>query len=134
PGAKAWGGVGGASRGVKCLHAHYAYHLAGGADPVGAWVAGRLAEHGPLHYEKPGRRVAAVDLGTNSIRLLVARFAQGEPELQELARDMVITRIGEGVDKSGRIAPEALRRTLEVRGRDCRRARALGADRHPLVA
>jgi uncharacterized protein len=38
------GGVGGTRRGVKCLHAHYAYHLAGGDDPVGRWVAGRLAE------------------------------------------------------------------------------------------
>jgi hypothetical protein len=38
------GGVGGTARGVKCLHAHYAWHLAGGDDPVGRWVAARLAE------------------------------------------------------------------------------------------
>ncbi|HZQ27875.1 MAG TPA: DUF501 domain-containing protein [Acidimicrobiales bacterium] len=37
------GGVGGTRQGVKCLHAHYAWHLAGGDDPVGRWVAGRLA-------------------------------------------------------------------------------------------
>lgn len=36
------GGVGGTQRGVKCLHAHYAYLLAGGDDPVGRWVAARL--------------------------------------------------------------------------------------------
>jgi uncharacterized protein len=36
------GGVGGTARGVKCLHAHYAYHLAGGDDPVGRWVEERL--------------------------------------------------------------------------------------------
>lgn len=36
------GGVGGTRRGVKCLHAHLAWHLAGGDDPVGRWVAGRL--------------------------------------------------------------------------------------------
>ena len=36
-------GVGGTRIGVKCLHAHYAYHLAGGDDPVGRWVADRLA-------------------------------------------------------------------------------------------
>ena len=35
-------GVGGTRRGVKCLHAHYAWYLAGGDDPVGAWVAERL--------------------------------------------------------------------------------------------
>ncbi len=37
------GGVAGTRQGVKCLHAHYAYHLAGGDDPVGRWVAIRLA-------------------------------------------------------------------------------------------
>lgn len=36
------GGVGGTRRGVKCLHAHYAWFLAGGDDPVGRWVAQRL--------------------------------------------------------------------------------------------
>lgn len=36
-------GVGGTRLGVKCLHAHYAYFLAGGDDPVGRWVAERLA-------------------------------------------------------------------------------------------
>jgi hypothetical protein len=36
------GGVGGTRKGVKCLHAHYAYFLAGGDDPVGRWVAGHL--------------------------------------------------------------------------------------------
>lgn len=35
-------GVGGTRRGVKCLHAHYAWYLAGGDDPVGRWVAERL--------------------------------------------------------------------------------------------
>lgn len=38
-------GVGGTRRGVKCLHAHYAYFLAGGNDPVGRWVAEFLSEH-----------------------------------------------------------------------------------------
>ena len=36
------GGVGGTRTGVKCLHAHYAHHLAGGDDPVGRWVADQL--------------------------------------------------------------------------------------------
>jgi hypothetical protein len=38
------GGVGGTRHGVKCLHAHYAWFLAGGDDPVGRWVAWQLAE------------------------------------------------------------------------------------------
>lgn len=40
------GGVGGTRTGVKCLHAHYAWHLAGGDDPVGRWVADRLDAEG----------------------------------------------------------------------------------------
>jgi uncharacterized protein len=36
------GGVGGTRVGVKCLHAHYAWFLAGGDDPVGRWVAEEL--------------------------------------------------------------------------------------------
>jgi uncharacterized protein len=36
------GGVGGTRTGVKCLHAHYAWYLAGGADPVGRWIADQL--------------------------------------------------------------------------------------------
>ena len=41
-GARPSGGVGGTRRGVKCLHSHYAWYLAGGDDPVGRWVAARL--------------------------------------------------------------------------------------------
>ena len=37
------GGVGGTRHGVKCLHAHYAWYLAGGDDPVGRWVEAQLA-------------------------------------------------------------------------------------------
>jgi len=37
------GGVGGTRRGVKCLHAHYAWYLAGGDDPVGRWVEEHLS-------------------------------------------------------------------------------------------
>jgi uncharacterized protein len=36
------GGVGGTRTGIKCLHAHFAWHLAGGDDPVGRWVEDRL--------------------------------------------------------------------------------------------
>jgi hypothetical protein len=36
------GGVGGTRRGVKCLHAHLAWFLVGGPDPVGAWTADQL--------------------------------------------------------------------------------------------
>ncbi len=42
PGPRPSGGVGGTRQGVKCLHAHVAWWLAGGDDAVGEWVAGRL--------------------------------------------------------------------------------------------
>jgi exopolyphosphatase/guanosine-5'-triphosphate,3'-diphosphate pyrophosphatase len=123
------GGVGGTRAGVKCLHAHYANHLAGGEDPVGAWTAERVE---PIHPERSGR-FAVVDQGTNSIRLLVVE-PDGDGDLRELARDMVITRLGQGVDRTGRIAPESLDRTVAVLARYARRARALHADRIRVAA
>ncbi len=43
-GPRPHGGVGGTRTGVKCLHAHYAYFVAGGDDPVGRWVEEHLAD------------------------------------------------------------------------------------------
>ncbi len=54
PGPRPSGGVGGTRQGVKCLHAHLAWWLAGGDDPVGAWTAGRLGLHSDV--PAPGRR------------------------------------------------------------------------------
>jgi hypothetical protein len=39
--------VAGTRKGVKCLHAHYAWHLAGGDDPIGRWVARHLSVDEP---------------------------------------------------------------------------------------
>ncbi|MFI6855816.1 exopolyphosphatase [Streptomyces sp. NPDC050416] len=57
-------------------------------------------------------RVAAVDCGTNSIRLLVADADPVTGELVDLNRRMTIVRLGQGVDRTGRLAPEALQRTF----------------------
>ncbi|MEV6018870.1 Ppx/GppA phosphatase family protein [Streptomyces sp. f51] len=57
-------------------------------------------------------RVAAVDCGTNSIRLLVADVDPSTGELADLDRRMTIVRLGQGVDRTGRLAPEALERTF----------------------
>jgi uncharacterized protein len=59
PGPRPSGGVGGTRQGVKCLHAHLAWWLVGGDDPVGAWVASRLA----IRRDHPvaGRFVRGVD-------------------------------------------------------------------------
>jgi exopolyphosphatase / guanosine-5'-triphosphate,3'-diphosphate pyrophosphatase len=60
------------------------------------------------------RRVAAVDCGTNSLRLLVADIDLARTELMDVARRMEIVRLGQGVDQTGRLAPEALARTAGV--------------------
>ncbi|MEU0989513.1 Ppx/GppA phosphatase family protein [Streptomyces sp. NPDC005953] len=57
-------------------------------------------------------RVAAIDCGTNSIRLLVADADPATGQLVELDRRMTIVRLGQGVDRTGRLAPEALERTF----------------------
>jgi exopolyphosphatase/guanosine-5'-triphosphate,3'-diphosphate pyrophosphatase len=62
-------------------------------------------------------RVAAIDCGTNSIRLLVADVHPDGESLVDLDRRMEIVRLGQGVDENGRLAPEALERTFAA----CRR-------------
>jgi exopolyphosphatase / guanosine-5'-triphosphate,3'-diphosphate pyrophosphatase len=59
-------------------------------------------------------RVAAVDCGTNSLRLLVADVDPDAGSLAQVDRRTEIVRIGQGVDAGGRIAAEALERTLAV--------------------
>jgi exopolyphosphatase / guanosine-5'-triphosphate,3'-diphosphate pyrophosphatase len=62
----------------------------------------------------PPRRVAAIDCGTNSLRLLVADVDLAAGRLTDVDRRMEIVRLGQGVDATGRLAPEALDRTLRV--------------------
>ena len=78
-------------------------------------------------------RLAALDVGTNSTRLLVADVADGAV-VAELTREMVITRLGKGVDRTGRFDPSALARTLEVLAGYAETCRRLGAGRRRLVA
>ncbi len=56
-----------------------------------------------------GSRVAAIDCGTNSIRLLIADALDGR--LRDVHREMRIVRLGQGVDATGQFAPEAIART-----------------------
>lgn len=78
-------------------------------------------------------RVAAVDCGTNSLRLLVAE-PDGAGGLRELCREMEIVRLGRGIDATGAFDPDALRLTLEVTARYAATCRALGAERVRFVA
>ena len=60
-------------------------------------------------------RVAVVDIGTNSTRLLVADVADGGGVV-ELDRRTTVTRLGQGVDASGVLAPEAMERVYTTLG------------------
>jgi exopolyphosphatase/guanosine-5'-triphosphate,3'-diphosphate pyrophosphatase len=60
------------------------------------------------------RRVAAIDCGTNSIRLLIADVDPERATLTDVDRRMEIVRLGQGVDTTGRLAPGALDRTLKA--------------------
>jgi exopolyphosphatase/guanosine-5'-triphosphate,3'-diphosphate pyrophosphatase len=69
-----------------------------------------------LHLKESGSfevsRVAAIDCGTNSIRLLIADIYEGN--FREIYRSMEIVRLGQGVDRNHRFEPEAIERTLSA--------------------
>ena len=70
-------------------------------------------------------RVAAIDCGTNSLRLLIADI-DGD-KLREVHRDMRIVRLGQGVDQNKAFAPEAIERTLVATSEFANLIRATGA-------
>ena len=78
-------------------------------------------------------RVAAIDCGTNSVRLLVAERADGGG-LVDLDRRLVLTRLGQGVDATGRFHPDALARTLTAFADYADVIAGFGVDRLRLVA
>src|SRR5690625_5064649 len=79
-------------------------------------------------------RVAAIDCGTNSIRLLIADVEPGDKAPREIDRRMKIVRLGQGVDKTGRIAPESLKRTFEAAERYAEACREKGVEKIRFVA
>jgi exopolyphosphatase/guanosine-5'-triphosphate,3'-diphosphate pyrophosphatase len=79
-------------------------------------------------------RVAAVDCGTNSVRLLVADLDEGGRGKADVHREMRVVRLGEGVDRTGELAPAALERTGAALRDYAATARRLGAERVRLVA
>ncbi|MGY1808981.1 exopolyphosphatase [Blastococcus sp. SYSU D00669] len=78
-------------------------------------------------------RAAAIDCGTNSIRLLVADVPEDGPHV-DLVRRMEVVRLGQGVDATGRLAPEAIERTRRVLEEYAATARGLGATAVRMVA
>ena len=78
-------------------------------------------------------RVAAIDCGTNSVRLLVAQEG-AHGGLADLERRLILTRLGQGVDATGRFHTEALERTLAAFAEYAGVIAGLGVDRVRLVA
>jgi exopolyphosphatase / guanosine-5'-triphosphate,3'-diphosphate pyrophosphatase len=77
-------------------------------------------------------RVAAIDCGTNSIRLLVADI--DGPNLTDVDRRLEIVRLGQDVDRTGRLAPEAIERTRVALAAYAEAISGHGADRVRMVA
>ena len=79
-------------------------------------------------------RVAAIDCGTNSIRLLVADVDPDAGTLRDVERVMQVVRLGEGVDRTGRLSDAALARTFAATEEYARTCERLGAQRVRFVA
>jgi exopolyphosphatase/guanosine-5'-triphosphate,3'-diphosphate pyrophosphatase len=79
-------------------------------------------------------RVAAIDCGTNSLRLLVADVDPATGTLRDVTREMVVVRLGEGVDRTGLFAPAALERTFAAVDVYAETCRELGAEAVRFVA
>ena len=81
-------------------------------------------------------RVAAIDCGTNSIRLLIADIdrSNGSVKLTDVVREMRVVRLGEGVDATGELAPAALERTFAATADYARLIQEHGAAKVRFVA
>jgi exopolyphosphatase / guanosine-5'-triphosphate,3'-diphosphate pyrophosphatase len=77
-------------------------------------------------------RIGAIDCGTNSIRLLISDVEDGV--LRDVHREMQIVRLGQGVDATGRFAPEAIERTRTALAGYAELLRDNGVDRLRMVA
>jgi exopolyphosphatase / guanosine-5'-triphosphate,3'-diphosphate pyrophosphatase len=106
-GPRPFGGVAGTRIGVKCLHAHFGWWLAGGDDPVGDWVAEKLSLSRSSYIQAAAQPVAAIDIGTNSTNLLIAD-AQGN----DIVREVHVTGLGRGVVHDNMLNEDAIARTI----------------------
>ncbi|XBH21889.1 Ppx/GppA phosphatase family protein [Jonesiaceae bacterium BS-20] len=92
-----------------------------------------------MTFERPAlpsgsTRVAAIDCGTNSIRLLIADVDQESGTLTDHLRLMEVVRLGQGVDKTGRFNQESLDRTLEATARYAQLCEDYGVEKVRFVA
>lgn len=138
--------------GVKCLHAHVALALVGVDDPIGRAELGDIetdcddarcarlkrdseadesARQGSQLMDN-ARRLAAIDIGTVTMRLLVADVS--EEGVSEVARSTDIIHLGEGLTASGRLSEAAMQRAAEVVARYAATIAELGVERTTALA
>jgi exopolyphosphatase/guanosine-5'-triphosphate,3'-diphosphate pyrophosphatase len=79
-------------------------------------------------------RVAAIDCGTNSLRLLIADVDPTNGVLVDVEREMIVVRLGQGVDRTGRLADDALERAFSTTSDYAQRCRAMGVEALRFVA
>ena len=96
PGPRPSGGVGGTASGVKCLHTHYAWFLAGGDDPVGRWVDEQLAARADRRLG--GRRRDDPRTPPSTAAPTRPACSSATATTRPIERLMRITRLGAGVD------------------------------------
>ena len=119
--------AGGMPTRVKCLHVLVGHALAAGrgVNPLGDEALDAMGDVCPAGA---ARTVAAVDCGTNSVRLLILR---GD---QEVVREVRLARLGQGVDATGEFHPDALERTFAVLDEYARIIADRGVDETRFVA
>jgi len=108
--------------------------IGAGSDGPGADQAGILTSRFTRPPHRPGREhvYAALDLGTNNCRLLIARPGPdrtGRPEFRVIDSFSRIVRLGEGLSRTGRLSEEAIERTLGAL--ECLPRQDARAGRHP---
>lgn len=79
-------------------------------------------------------RVAAIDVGTNTTRLLIAETTSSPERYRDLDRQLRFTRLGQGVDADRKIKAEAIRRTLDAISAYCAICGEVGVERIRLAA
>ena len=84
--------------------------------------------------QSDGTRVAAIDCGTNSLRLLIADVAPEARYVTDVVRRMEVVRLGQGVDRTGRLSDAALLRTFNMCDEFAAQIAKAGADRVRFVA
>lgn len=107
------GGVGGTRTGVKCLHAHYAWFLAGGDDPVGRWVDRQInALH--ISINATQLHLGPLRVSAGAAALAAAHFTADPPRPEDLTN--AIGQISDSLDDLLRVDPQAMHRDVIIDG------------------